>query len=256
MSESATKRERMKVLASKLKAMSDSASEIGNDDEAKAFAVKMQKIMHQYSIDLSEIEYANVRDDAIITRHVRMSEVGHKDMHKSELWSRTLAYHTASFFFCRVSHFKGTNAITVYGREEHVESYVCTLRAFVYLTLKLGKRAYHKIYWEVRPPKSDMSVTERRAILKGFRSSWKRGFADGIHAALSDQVEKRKSESVGECALVRLKDMLTTVNNYVSENIKFSKAKSTAHADYSNARGMREGYDTGRDQVESQRHLT
>lgn len=251
-----SKRERMKELARKLKAMADSAEEVGNDAEAKAFAVKMQKVMHQYSIDLSEIEYQDVRDEKIIQRIVRMSEVGHKDMKRKEVWTRDLALSLATHFFCRVHHYRSSNMLSFVGREEHVESLKCTLAAFIYLTFKLQRKAYHKIYWSVRPPQSHMSVEERRAILKGFKPSWRSGFSTGIAVALKEEIEKRKQvEDEGQYALIRLKDMMTTVDDYISENVTFSKRQSTSSVYTGNTVGWQQGYETGKQQIIGQKHI-
>jgi hypothetical protein len=250
-------KEKAKIIekVKKLHAKAENAEEIGSQDEANAFAAKVKQMMDMHKLTMSDIAYKEYEQSDIHDVILRWSQFGHKDIGKREQWTASLLHHVAQFHSCKTFVYKGTNRCRLIGREEDIEAVKSLLSVLVPVCLKLCKKAYHKIYWEVRPPKSNMPVYERKAILKGFRASWKVGFIDGVFDALAEQEEKSKEEAAEQgYAVIRLSGCVQAVNDYVSTNLRVSK-KSYSHSSRvrHNSRGYEEGEKTGRASINRDR---
>ncbi len=241
----------------KLHGMAKSAEDIGSLEEAKVFAAKVKKMMDEHKLSMSDIAYEEYSEADIQRFCVRWSEYGYKDTTRRCQWTSSLCGRLAEYNSCRMFICQGTNACMLYGREEDIAAMKTLLYVLVPVLIVLDEAAYHKIYWEVRPPKSDMSEQERKGILKGFRLSWKLGFVDGVFDALKMQQEEDIEEAEDtEFALVRIHQGMVAVNNHITEITEGKKIGTLSHkGSRRHKRGYGEGHEAGtaavnRDRVE------
>ena len=223
----------------KLHAQAEGAKEIGSMAEAEAFAKKVKELMDRHKIDMSQIEFNDYDEEDVENMVVFWSEYGHKDLKRKEMWTSQLAVTVAMYCNCRVLTRIGSNMVSVWGRKTDLDVVSYTLQTLTPICLKLCKRAYHEIYWEVRP----LEPYERKAILKGFRASWKIGFIQGVQRGL-EEAEKKIAETADSTALIRVSGMMEKVDDYLATNMKLKKSKRSRYQH--NSRGFNEGFDTGK----------
>jgi len=239
----------------KLHAKAENAGQIGSQDEANAFAAKVKEMMDKHKLSMSDISYQKYEQSDIKDITILWSNFGHKDLGCREQWTASLLTQISSFHGCKAFVYKNTNRCRLIGREEDIEAVKTLLSILVPVCLKLCKKAYHKIYWEVRPPKSNMPEYERKQILKGFKASWKVGFIDGVFNALAEQEERSKEEAAEQgYAIIRLSGCMQAVNEYVCTNLNVSK-KGFGHSSSvrHNTRAYSEGEKTGRASINRDR---
>lgn len=234
----------------KLHAKAQNAEEIGSKAEAEIFARKVKAMMDKHKLSMTDIAYKEYDESDIKNFIVRWSEFGHKSTKKRCQWTSNLCNQIAKYNSCRMFVFKGSNSVSLYGREEDIEAVKCLLSVLVPVCIKLDERAYHEIYWEVRP----LPEYERKKALKGFRLSWKLGFVDGVFLALKEQQEASIKEATSsEYALVRLSGAINAVNDHIAKHCgRIGNATRHSRTSHHN-RGYEEGQRAGKAAVNRNR---
>ncbi len=93
-----------------------SARSIGNIAEAEAFAVKIQTLLTEHKLSMSEVEYQEQEKfDPIGNEVVGADQVGMKDG-RFEYWLGCLASAIAENFFCHALRFSASRKINFVGR--------------------------------------------------------------------------------------------------------------------------------------------
>lgn len=241
--------EREKILDKirKLRAMAESAQQTSTEEEARAFAVKVQELVTRYKIEEAELREISGEDQnnpivQIRTPHDGFTKYAGKKSTAEGFpfkqtrveWSEKLGSIVAKMNYCRMLVIPGVNTLVFVGRRVEAQAAVDT---FVYLAAVAERVAWveYQIYFD------ECAAEGCPEKARGFRKSFLLGFVD----RLTEKYEQRMSEMRSEWlqnnkALVVLRDALREVDDYVASNIKTRNVKRAART-VANASGFMRG---------------
>jgi len=213
----------------KLQASRQSEAEIGNSEAAEAFASMINKMLLEYELNPSDIDYARATDnDPVIQMAVNFN--AHK-MEQSKVrvaWQETLASSIAKAHLCAILIRPGSNTIYFVGTKSHA-----TVAEFVYGTMvpavaKMSKTAEVKYWHETGCGRG----RENKAL--GYRAAWIDAFIIRIWERFKEAREAAVAEAAArmgtsnETGLMRLDGALVKVRKYLDD--RFSHRKAACHA--------------------------
>ncbi len=219
-------RDKMIDRIQKLLAHAESAKKLGNEEEAQAFAAKVNELLLTHKLSMSAIEIAaQDTDDVMGEEIVRMGG------RKRSQWKEDLASTVARAHFCRILIVTGSDTIWFVGRESDRALAIWVYKYLIEQIDKLGKRGLRR---------------ERRAVgnemAKGFMASYVRGFVHQVSSRYYE--ERRKADAAAKrmsnsTALVRAAG---AVEKYMGD--AFGSSRPAAHLN--GQRGHHEGgYESG-----------
>lgn len=223
----------------KLKRHADSAKAIGSEAEAQAFAEKLQSLLLEHDLQMSDLDFEKLAvDEPIGDNLVDFAEYGIPVKKSRVAWMQTLAVMVAKANFCRVLVYARSSNFTLVGRAEHravAEYMIVTLTRAV---MDISKTAHTKYIWEVW--KRDHST----AAARGFKDS----FITGFLYRLFERIEARKNAAAGSSstALVRINRETQAVDDEMTRRQvagQTRKMHGLRLADPSNREGIRRGKD-------------
>lgn len=141
----------------KLKTMQESAKQIGNEHEAAAFATKVQQLLLQHKLDMSEVEGFNMNDDIHVEEeYYDWEDTGIPYSLKRSHWLTYLGAYVAKYNGCQILTLKGSNRISIIGTAES-RSIVCYILSVL---ARFGKsscdKMYRKEYYQAK--KKDVNI--------------------------------------------------------------------------------------------------
>lgn len=212
----------------------ESAEQIGSSAEAEAFALKIQKLLNQYNLSLSDIDLEERKNNMVREKGLDAKSKGFKgrssyivmDVIAKNNWCK--AYSTG---------LSSTGLMSIIGSKENVE--VCKyLHSILFpLSVKLGKKEYAKFI------KNDFGVLI--GAIKPSRGKYMRAFIDGFASGLSVKfmTEKKKFEEenpTGSSLIVCNEQALMEFQNKVVGEVKTFKTKVSQVGD-ANFKGFEAG---------------
>lgn len=226
----------------KLKNHAESAKAIGSEAEAQAFAEKVQQLLLEHDLQMSDIEFATLAVDEPVDRGlIDWTPAGIKGKKTRTQWMEQLAAMIARANFCQIIVQAGTSNIWLIGRKEHravAEYMIVTLTRAV---IDISKKEHAKFSWEVY--KRDGSTFRAR----GFKDS----FITGFLFRLFQRIEERKktAETSTSTALVRINREDAAVASYMEDMRKLpkkdpnhiGKGHGLTRSNPTNAEGVRRG---------------
>lgn len=179
-----------------------SAEEIGSTAEAEAFAIKIQKLLNEYNLSLSDIDLEDRKTNIVREKGLDAKSKGFKGR-SSYLVMNVIAKHN----WCRAysTGFANTGIMSIIGSKENVE--ICKyLHSILYpLSVKLGRKEYNDFL------KNDVSL-KLGLIKKPSRGKYLRafinGFADGLSVKFQEEKNKFKVEYTGASSLIVCNDKM------------------------------------------------
>lgn len=223
----------------KLMNQQESAAQLGNMEEADAFARMAQRMLMQHKIEMSEVEgFSLNKNDIEIDREIHSwdrSVIGRKRCN----WKEQLAISVCKHNSCKILVHKGYGAITIIGTKESrmVSSYVLsTLTNFAEREMN---RQYAKNYQRAKK-------LGQTYLMKGWRQSFLLGFIMEIDKRLREERAKVMSEGVSERGLMVLDAEEKAVDDYIN-NIETVKASSLNTLNAMNGHGYQKGVEAGAD---------
>lgn len=207
----------------KLHAMAQSAKQLGNIAEAAAFAGKVEAMLTEHKLSLSEIEMvAQEREDPIGEEDV-LPDGGRHGRPKGgrQRWQQDLATVVARAHYCSILVYRGSNLIGLVGRtsDRAVASYMITS-----LTLLAAQQSLT----ELRCARNAAYASPNPLAARGYRAAWLRGFVLAItERYVAQQTEREQPQGLapkGSTALVRLTQAHAVVDQYVQQHYKKSAA--------------------------------
>jgi hypothetical protein len=215
----------------KLHAMAQSAAHVGNDAEAQAFAAKVQALLVEHKLSLSDLDMELVeKQDPMGTDYVRSNE----GKRAQTAWIVNLAGIVARAHFSRILLAKGSDYIVFVGRESDRK-----IAAFVFETLR--RFADQRSDKEARAFRRNLrkQVGATYGANKDFRAAWLDGFNRRIAERYRDEErERERAAKVAGTALIRLDQADTQVQAYVDQ---------IAGKGYVNVRGRASANQAGRE---------
>ena len=215
----------------KLIAMERSARTIGNLAEAEAFASKIQELLFEHGLSMSEVEIQEQEKDEQVDRaFVRDIVSGGRCA-----WLETLSGAVASSCFCRRHVVPGRSAQVFIGRTSDREAAVTLLQMLSSTALDLARKAAKEKVFDRAMYYEDEIPRER----SNFRKSFLHGFADAIDSRLN--VGRHQLEGVeGGSALVLRKD--AAIQEFIGDKVKVARSTFSGPSD---SGGYRLGYKAG-----------
>jgi hypothetical protein len=215
----------------KMQASRQSESQLGNQDAAEAFAGAVNRMMLEYELNPSDLDYARANDDdPVIEMRVNTGAYGIERKKTRSAWEETLASSIASAHLCKILIRPGSNDIWFVGTRSHALVAEYVFGTMVPYIAKASKKAEID-YW--------YSTGCGRGInnqAKGYRASW----IDGFITRLWQRFREAREESIAaaavcgntssETALIRLDGALTKVRQYMNDKFSHSRAASRAGA--------------------------
>lgn len=231
----------------KLQAHRQSAAEIGSSAEAEAFAQMINKMLIEYELNPSDIDYARAADNDPVIEIPVNNTFYHIEATKARVaWQETLAAGVARAHLCKILIRPGSNQIYFVGTRSHV-----TVAEYVYGTMvplisKMSKKA-EVDYWHQT---GCGRGRENKAL--GYRSAWIDAFiiriwerfSEARQAAVADHA--KTTGGTTETGLIRLDGALQKVQTYINDKFSHRRAASRAGALNYRSRNHADGRAAGR----------
>lgn len=228
----------------KLQRQLHSEAAIGNAEAAEAFAGMINKMLIEYELNPSDIDYATAADhDPVVELFYRPASYGAKSAKTRVAWQEHLGSVVAQAHLCKILISPGSNMLVFVGTKSHA-----TVAEYVYGTMvpliERMSKAAEVVYW--RQTGSGRGADNKA---KGYRSAWINGFIkriferfdDARKAAVAASVRTGGSETM---AMVRLNGSLVKVRKYIDD--KFDGKKNVASHLNGGYRNHKDGLVAGR----------
>lgn len=212
----------------KMQAQRDSEAKIGNAAAAEAFAGMINRMLIEYELNPTDLDYARATDrDPVIEIRVDLTKYRIDKVKRRVAWQESLARVVAKAHLCSFLVVKGTNQIIFVGTRAHA---LVAEYAFGVLV-----PAAHDLSIKERLRYSQKRIREgaNRRDIYGFREAWLSAFVQRI-AERFDEARKEAVETntvnPGDhtTALVRLNGAMTKVQEHI--DAKFGKKRRYASA--------------------------
>ena len=223
-------KERIIEKLKKIRAHAKSATEIGNEAEAQAFADMLADLLTKHDVDMSEIEWEEeVKINAIHVQWTTKCMYPNYRLYRLPKWVYHLGTTIAQYSQCEilVSPF----AIFFVGMESHAVVAKETMDYMFCVAERLSYKAYNKAYSEGRRTKN-------------YRESFLVGFIDRLEVRMHEYQESLKTSTEQSTALVRIGQALKVakegIKKWQNENPN-RKKKEIGYMEALDTRGYREG---------------
>lgn len=231
----------------KLQAQRQSEAELGNAEAAEAFAGMINKMLIEYELNPSDIDYARSADnDPVVEIRANLAHYGIKDSKVRVAWQESLASGVARAHLCTILIIPSSNKILFVGTKSHA-----TVAEYVYGTMvplieKLSKQA-EVTYW--KQTGAGRGINNKA---KGYRSAWIDAFitriwerfAEARRAAVA--AHAASSGTSTETGLIRLDGALVKVQKYIDDKFAHRRAASRAGILNHRSRNHADGRAAGR----------
>lgn len=214
-----------------------SARSIGNMHEAEAFAGRIQILLTQHQLSMSDIDIeAETQDvEQVGKQGINPRDIGQKFTGKRIQWQITLLKWIAKTNNCSTLITQGSNFQTVVGFNADRQNVVAVYSYFVKLAQELCETHFtvHKMSPEYQAYMADDFnwVGEKRA----YSRTWKRSWLEGFVAAVTNRMwvtysdTLKVAEDQNQCqGLVHLRNKQALVKDFMNngnyKNISQSKA--------------------------------
>jgi hypothetical protein len=207
----------------KLQKSKESEAKIGNLEAAEAFARAINRLMLDYELAPSALDYATATDnDPVIELKVDMDVYQIKQVRSRVAWQESLARVVATAHLCKFLIQTGTNCIYFVGTKSHATVAEYIFGTLVPMVTIMSKREY--VNYEYKMRHAGMGYKA-----KGYREAWLASFVDRIE----ERFREARAEAVAEApsgseqqSLMRLGGALQKAQAYVDG--KFGKARNYA----------------------------
>jgi len=232
-------RNKMIKKLAKLRESRASEAQVGTAAAAEAFASMINKLMLDYELSPSDIDYARSDSDPVIEVKVDLGAYKIRQQKTRIAWQETLAGIVAQAHLCTFLLRPKSNDIWFVGTKSHAVYAEYAYGTLVPVIDKLSDVEYYAFLGKCqREGNSSRAHGYRPAWLKAFVLRIEERFKEARQAAI---YESPTSEST---ALMRLNGALQKVNRYIDD--KFSGHRRTASALAAKVRYHAEGRAAGR----------
>lgn len=221
----------------KMQAQRDSEHKLGNLDAAETFAAAINKMLLEYELDPSDLDYARTADDDPVVEIKVDFKLYQIDEKKSRIaWQESLARLVARAHLCKFLLRTGSNQIWFVGTRSHA-----TVAEYVYGTLvPVVATMAQRDCWRARAEayRQHGQRVEGRCIqltrevseqLRGFQAAWLEAFltriSERFDEARRQAVETATADGVttSSTALVRLSGALVKAQTYIDEKFQVKR---------------------------------
>jgi hypothetical protein len=220
----------------KIKNHEESAREIGNIEEAEAFATMLNRLLIKYRLSMSEVEFEEHRkEDPITTQTLEWEEFGGKNQKKRCAWVEDLASFVCKAYACKMLVYHKSNKLCIVGHETNRQTCIYTIVVLRNAAEKIADREYRKFYYLAK-------LRKKIHEAKGFRSSFLAGFVTRIGQRLREEVETRHTKnSTEEVGLIRLNTEASDVKKWMQNNLRVGSVNAISGHSAGNSTGYQNG---------------
>jgi hypothetical protein len=221
---------REKVLARlvKMQASREGEAAIGNLEAAEAFASAINRMLLEYELNPSDIDYARATDrDPVIELPIDLAKYAIKKKRTRIAWQESLARIVAKSHLCTFLVASGTNKIWFVGTKSHATVAEYAYGIMVPAVEKMACYDYHKA-------QAAYAKRGENHLIAGFSASWYDAFLKRVEErfeAARKQVVTQAGVDVpggSSQALIRLDGALVKVRQYMDD--KFKARRRAAHS--------------------------
>lgn len=230
----------------KLQASRHSEAELGNAAAAEAFAGMINKMLIEYELNPSDIDYARATDrDPVIEVKVNLATYNIEKAKVRSAWQESLAAGVARAHLCTILVRPHSNDIYFVGTHSHATVAEYVYGTMVPLIAKMSKTAEVKYWNETGCGRGK----ENKAL--GYRAAW----IDSFILRIWDRFADARKAAVAECvtqggnhgsAMIRLDGALLKVQKYIEDKFSHRRAASRAGALNHRSRNHAAGREAGR----------
>ena len=236
----------------KLQASRQSEAEIGNAEAAEAFAGMINKMLIEYELNPTDIDYARAADnDPVIELQTQLITYGIKPQKTRCAWQESLASSVADAHLCKILIRPNSNKIWFVGTKSHATVAEYVFGTMVPLITKMSKNAELK-YWK----ETGCGRGEHNQAL-GYRAAWIDAFIKRIRERFAEARKTAVAEASSihgnstETSLIRLDGSLMKVRKYIDDKFSYNKAARHAAALHHRYHHHPEGRAAGRKAADS-----
>ena len=224
----------------KLKAMEESAREIGNEAEALAFAARVQQMLHSYKLEMAQVDENDLdADDAIeVDREFfTWDEAGIAQTRKRSHWLIALADYVCRYNGCKVHGVHKSNKVGIVGTESSRAVVTWLLVTLARYGKNAMEESYRKEYYLAKK-----DGDEHR--MKGYRRAFLSAFVSRVGQRIKEQWEEDQAKNCTERGLMVIDKEKEAVEDFW-ETLDLIKASGFRGA--YNQEGARAGQRAGED---------
>jgi hypothetical protein len=215
----------------KIKAMADGAAAIGSEEEAQAFAEKLQKMLFEHKLEMTDLEFEQFEKEQPVTTHrINYEQYPEIRLRSTRVeWIEKLASIVARAHFCRILVHPKSSRITLVGRKNDVEICEYMLITLQRAVEKISKTAVYQYMLECK--------RERMPLEHGFRETFILAFID----RLMKRFDEERRVFTSDCtALVRVNNSEVAVAAFMKSMRTKSASRLSNHVTW-NSEGHRRG---------------
>lgn len=222
--------EREKILDKirKLQAHADSAADIGNEEEAQAFAAKVQELLTAYKLSAADVGSRPEAREPVDAAHVTWEETGLKVRRTRVGWAERLAFLCARAYYCEFVISSSRGAIGFFIGTD-TDRRVCK---FMFVTLarfleRLAEREYNREFYRHYVPGDSSSV----AHVRGFRAGFMSGFLMRLSTRFDEEVRPKadpKAQAATTAIVLVRRDAIGRVRDWMKDNFQTRSCRSTS----------------------------
>lgn len=240
-----TESERIIDKVRKLQAHADSAAEIGSEEEAQAFAAKVQELLTAYKLSAHDVGRPDAPKEDINTTYFGWTDIGLKVRNVRVGWAERLARNVAHAYYCEfvISSYGGRIGFYV-GRETDREVAVfmfITLARFLDKIANKEGKLHHLQQWKAAGSPANWSLPEH---LSGFRAGFRMGFINRLWERFEDEVRPKVDPAANthtQAIVLLRRDALAKAKDWMKDNLTLHRCSSVGLGDTSNADGQARG---------------
>lgn len=225
----------------KMKAHEESAREIGSEAEAEAFASHISKLLADYKLEMTDVQFSQAEKSDPINQFLLVWDK-YPDMKSTKrrtVWIEQLAVAICKFNGCLILVHRASNDLTIVGKESNRIATEYMLVCLVRSANRIADDNYRKFYYQ-------MKVVGRKDKVKGYKASFLNGFVNRLGDRLQAEQDKlkQKTEEGESLALVRVNTERKDVTRWTQQNMNVGRGSPVGGRKSGNAAGYEHGQNT------------
>lgn len=180
----------------KLQNFAEGTAAIGNEAEATLYAGMVQKLLLQYQLEMSTIDFKSYQEhEPIGVSPMYWSDHRGAEKRKRSLWQQTLGGIVAHAFSCQVLVHERSNMLSFAGRKSKRELAIFTFVTLARAAENIAQREYDRFYAKCERDGSQV-------LARGYKNSFLLGFCQRIKERFEEEVSG-KNAPAGAIVLVK-----------------------------------------------------
>ena len=221
--------EKIKDRIKKLDAM---ASNNPNLNETEVAIKKLEALLREHELSMSDLQFEESRYDDNMTHETFVT--GDRKKQRSNIFETFLAREVSNYYNLYITRAINANSITFYGRGQDIE-----------LAKNIYRILYSTFMFELRKAQEEERVHNFGRLSRGFNSSFKKGFLNGVRDMFKELTAARKKANVETKRELILVTDKALAESYANDVLRIKPKKGPVYC-WNPGRGYKNGYSAGR----------